>query len=148
MLVRPLGIASTFNFALMSQRYIRPVKNPQIRFSYLSIFFFLTLCCLVAMLPCFSLFFQLWRCPQLPFLLRSIFFSPVKYGCVQDDCNAAETTAMVYSQTKGGWPVIQCQIKQLAFRIWIGLGQLSRWVCLANRSSKTRREKHNAPVSA
>lgn len=51
----------------------------------------------------FYLFPQLWQCPQLPFLLRSIFFHPVKYGCARDDCNAVETTAMVLfpNKTKG-----------------------------------------------
>ncbi|CAB1427833.1 unnamed protein product [Pleuronectes platessa] len=35
------------------------------------------------------------RCPQLPPPLRSMVFSPVKYECVQDDCNAAETKERV-----------------------------------------------------
>lgn len=59
-------------------------------------------------------------------LFRSIFFSPVKYGCVQDDCNAAETTATVLQmRQEGGWPVMQACIKVLkslcAFMIWVGL---------------------------
>lgn len=43
----------------------------------------------------FFFFCQFQFCPELPFVLWSFFFSPVIYGCVQDDCNAAKTSAMV-----------------------------------------------------
>lgn len=96
----------------------------------------------------YLIFLQFRCCPQLPFLLRSVSFSPVKCGRVQDDCNAAETTAMVFlpDQTKGRvahHPGLWGGLKRpCAFRIWIGLGQLS-WQagCTANRSSKMRRRE-------
>lgn len=51
---------------------------------------FLTFSCL-----CCTFVSQLWHCLQLPLLLQSIFFPPVKYGCVWDDCSDVETSAMI-----------------------------------------------------
>lgn len=76
---------------LMIQGWIRYVQKLGCSLLLFSFLFFV-----VSLLYSFiHLFFysQLWRCPQLPFLLRSIFFPQVKYGRVQDDCNAAENNS-------------------------------------------------------